>query len=188
MRLKILATATVALLALTACAGTEDPATADTGDEPGWAVACPVNSETIEAEDFTGISLPCLGTGNNYTVGLTNGEPLVLTLWASWCAPCAAEAPEVQEFHELIGDQVNVVGVNNQDNHDKALYFAESFGWTFPSVYDERGEVLRSQSLVSLPVIFFITADGTTAGTLMASDLTTDDLLAAAEEHFGVTV
>ncbi|GAA4916771.1 thiol-disulfide isomerase/thioredoxin [Stackebrandtia albiflava] len=186
MRFKFLVTAMVAALTLTACGGDADAAT-QTDPVPEWAVPCPVNSESVEAEDFTDINLPCLGTGNDYTVGLTGGKPLVLTLWASWCAPCAAEAPAVQEFHELLGDRVSVVGVNNQDDHDKALYFAEEFGWTFPSVYDERGEVLRSQGLVTLPVIFFIDAEGATQGTLMDSDLTTDDLLAAADEHFGIT-
>lgn len=171
-------------LALAGCGG--DSEAAETTQTSDWSVACPVISESVEAADFADMTLPCLGTDNDYTIGMTGDQPLVLTLWATWCAPCVAEAPALQELHEKLGDKLTVVGVNTQDNQDKAKFFAEDFGWTFPSVFDERGLVLRSQNLVSLPAIFMIDAEGETVATLTEADLDAQDLLDAAEEHFGL--
>ncbi|MGH8791522.1 MAG: TlpA family protein disulfide reductase [Stackebrandtia sp.] len=173
----------VALVA--GCAGGDGDAEDESA--PQWSVECPDVAGDVAAEDFADMTLPCLVGDDDYDVGAVDGRPVLITLWASWCVPCRDEAPQVQRFHEEMGDEVVVIGVATQDDEDKARYFAEDFGFTFPSVFDERGQVLHSQSLTALPATFLVDADGRTVETFAETGLTYDDLAAAASEHFGVT-
>jgi len=185
MKLSVLAA--ILVVVLSACGGGPTVTVEDGDSQATWDVDCS-ELETTEGADFVEVSLPCLVGEGSYAIGPLGDRPMVVSLWASWCGPCVAEAPEVERFHQLAGDQVAVIGVNTQDVRERALYFAEEFDWTFPSLFDDRGDVMRGQGLMGLPAIIFIDADGTTKATLSAGDVTTEDLVAAAEEHFGVTI
>lgn len=177
--------AVVSATVLAGCAG--EPAAPDR-TEPRWDVDCTGLDGAVAGEDFAETTLPCLTGDGEFALGTVADRPAVVSLWASWCGPCVTEAPEVQRFHELAGSQVTVIGVNTQDARDRALFFAEDFNWTFPSLFDERGEILRSQGLTALPAIMFIDTDGSTVATLTESDVTADDLIDTAREHFGVSI
>lgn len=176
------------LLLASGCAVADDSAADDAASDPQWAVDCADADADVdgEASDFADLALPCLGGDGEHAVGALDGRPVVVALWASWCGPCRDEAPALQRFHEEFESQVAVLGVATQDTQDKARHFAEDFGFTFPSVFDERGQVLRSQGLTALPATFFVDADGATAVSFVEGDLTFDTLSDAAAEHFGV--
>ncbi len=44
------------------------------------------------------------------------GKPTVAAFFASWCAVCEAEMPGFVALSDQLGDQVNWVGINTQDN------------------------------------------------------------------------
>ena len=68
--------------------------------------------------------------------------PVLVNFWASWCAPCATEAPHLQAVHDAYGPRgLHVVGVNVRDNRPNALTFERDFGVTFPSWYDKAGAI-----------------------------------------------
>jgi thiol-disulfide isomerase/thioredoxin len=83
-----------------------------------------------------------------------DGEPLALTdldgpvvvnFWASWCGPCAREAPHLQAIAEEYGPRgVHVVGVNVKDSRANAQTFVRDFGKTYPSWYDEAAVIAAS--------------------------------------------
>ncbi|CAM3196691.1 Thiol-disulfide isomerase/thioredoxin [Stackebrandtia soli] len=175
------------VLAATLAACGSEPAAQPPTPEPSWSVDCRVSGEVVPATDFEGMELPCLGGDETRQIGVAEGRPLLVTLWASWCRPCVAEAPELTEFHRLFGDRIDVLGVDTQDNSKAARYFAEDVGLTFPSLVDERGDVMRSQGLATLPATFLIDGDGDTVARFTDATLTADDLIAAVEEHLGMT-
>lgn len=79
------------------------------------------------------------------------GETVVMNVWASWCAPCRAEAPELQEVWEEEQDNgLQFVGLNTRDSTVAAQGFVESMGLTFPSIFDPDGQV-QLQFSDSLP-------------------------------------
>lgn len=169
----------LAATALTGCS-TADP---DAPPDPSWSVPCPKpDSGAQQAADFADLTLPCLGDESEYPIGTLNSRPLVITLWASWCKPCADEAPALQQTVKELGDQIDIIGVDTQDTRDKGRFFAEDFKWTFPSVFDESGQVLRSQGLPGLPATFVIAPDGTTAKTFSGGDLTAEELIDAVNQ------
>ena len=70
------------------------------------------------------------------------GQPIVLNFWASWCAPCRAEMPElVRAYAKHRDDGLEIVAVNLQETNGKVLSFADEFGIEFPIAIDRDGEL-----------------------------------------------
>ena len=68
--------------------------------------------------------------------------PVLVNFWASWCAPCAKEAPHLQAVHRAYGPRgLHVVGVNVRDNVPNARSFERDFGVTYPSWHDRAGSI-----------------------------------------------
>lgn len=83
--------------------------------------------------------------GERLDVRETRGDVVVVNVWASWCPPCIAEAPALQEvWSENSGKNVQFVGINFDDNRPAALAHERRFGVTYPSVEDDDGRLLVS--------------------------------------------
>jgi peroxiredoxin/predicted small secreted protein len=100
------------------------------------------------------------------------GQVVVLNVWASWCAPCRAEAPELEEVWQEQRDQgVQFVGLNTRDSAVAAQRFVESMGLTFPSIEDPDGRIqlLFSDSLPpqAIPSTVVIDEQGRVAGRIL---------------------
>jgi cytochrome c biogenesis protein CcmG/thiol:disulfide interchange protein DsbE len=65
-----------------------------------------------------------------------HGLPVVANKWASWCAPCIAEAPALQQTAKKYGDRVAFLGVNVADSSGKAKQFLRKFPQSYPSFSD----------------------------------------------------
>ena len=67
---------------------------------------------------------------------------VVLNVWASWCAPCRAEAPTLAALSaELEGTGVQFVGLDTRDSDVPARAFVERFGIGYPNVIDPDGRL-----------------------------------------------
>lgn len=72
------------------------------------------------------------------------GEVLVVNFWYAICAPCRAEAPDLQALAAKYQDSgVSFLGVNTEDQPETALAFARKFGISYPSVMDSGDAVVR---------------------------------------------
>lgn len=64
-------------------------------------------------------------------------DVLVVNFWYAACAPCRAEAPDLQELSaEYDGEGAQFIGVNVYDQADTALAFNDTYGITYPSIMD----------------------------------------------------
>jgi len=70
-----------------------------------------VGSTEAEAWD-----LPALVGEGRYALSDFSGEPTVAVFFASWCTVCEHEIPDFLAVSREIGDDVNFIGINSQDN------------------------------------------------------------------------
>jgi len=136
-------------LALTACgsAGGAGSIGSDSGFVGGDGSIVVVDpAERVSAPNVNGPTLD----GGTFELAEHRGETVVLNVWASWCAPCRAEAPELQDvWLANQQEQVQFVGLNTRDSTIAAQRFVETMGLTFPSIEDPDGRIqlLFSDSL-----------------------------------------
>jgi peroxiredoxin len=122
-------------------------------------------SERKAAPDLTGTTLD----GQAFALADHLGEVVVLNVWASWCAPCRAEADDMQEVWTDVADSgVQFVGLNTRDSQAAADAFVERFGLTYPSVVDTDGarQLLFHETLppAAIPSTIVIDRQGRVAG------------------------
>ena len=79
------------------------------------------------------ITGPLLGGG---TYAQEQGRVQLMNVWASWCSPCRAEAPALQDLSVAHPD-VQFVGVLTRDNLVAAQAFVDRFGLTYPTITDD---------------------------------------------------
>lgn len=95
---------------------TEIPA-AKRGDTIAWSGATE-SGETVSSADF-------------------DNQVVVLNFWYASCAPCRAEAPDLQKLSEKFdGRGASFLGVNVRDRPANAIAFNDTYGITYPSIMD----------------------------------------------------
>ena len=87
-------------------------------------------SDRIAAPALSGMTL----SGKNYTFNV--GQVAVVNVWASWCAPCRAEAPTLAALSEKYTD-VAFMGILTRDNPVNAEAFARRFALPYPTLIDD---------------------------------------------------
>jgi cytochrome c biogenesis protein CcmG, thiol:disulfide interchange protein DsbE len=108
------------------------------------------------------------------------GHPVVINKWASWCGPCRAELPILQQVSTEHGKQVAFVGVNARDKRPAAERFAAQYPVPYPSYEDPGEKIARSiKAPANFPVTLFVDETGKTVfihqgGYRAAGDLDAD--------------
>lgn len=88
----------------------------------------------------------------------TDGRPLVVNLWASWCLPCRAEMPEIDAF-AADHPEIAVLGVAVQDTEAAALAFAEELSPRYPLAMADAG-FDAAYPRIGLPATYVIGPNG----------------------------
>jgi thiol-disulfide isomerase/thioredoxin len=95
-----------------------------------------------------------------------HGRPSLVVFWASWCDPCAAEAPALESFSRSAQGRGRIVGVDWSDQRSGAVRFVHRYRWTFPTLRDAEGLVGNEYGLTDLPTTFVLDGAGQIAATL----------------------
>jgi len=128
---------------------------------------------TISAFDFTLTDQ----YGNEHTLSDYRGKVVFLNFWATWCPPCKKEMPDIEALYKEYNfnqDDVVFLGIanpssqeypNNQDDGKEAIKaFLDDNGYTFPTLFDETGDVLENYNISAFPTTFMIDKEGNIVG------------------------
>ena len=86
------------------------------------------------------------------------GRVWVLNVWASWCAPCLVEHPQITR---LARSAVPVVGLNYKDAREDALPWLARNGDPFvASIYDGAGRIALDYGVYGVPETYVIDRKG----------------------------
>lgn len=83
---------------------------------------------------------------------------VVLNIWASWCPPCIAEMPSLQNLFNEMGNEVDFYFVSSE-NPITVKRFLQKKGYDLP-VYSPMGSMPKELETGSLPTTYLIAADG----------------------------
>ena len=93
-----------------------------------------------QAPDFT---LSLLG-GGAITLSQLRGKPVLINIFTTWCPPCQAELPDIQEIYERYGDRIHVIVISYGEDAKTVDYYFDAYNYTFPVAYDPGGSVFES--------------------------------------------
>lgn len=89
------------------------------------------------------------------------GHPAVVNLWATWCPPCKLEFPIFQQVSTKLGRRVAFLGVNVEDNRERAEAFLRKQPVPYPSLEDGDARIAQALGVgQNLPVTVFYDREG----------------------------
>lgn len=112
-----------------------------TDGEENWAKKCETTKDLVVEcapevrPQVSGVTGELLD-GGSYDLASDRGKVVVVNFWGSWCAPCRAEADDLEKTYQATKDEgVSFIGVNSRDDRDAAKNF-ERGRVTYPSIFD----------------------------------------------------
>ena len=118
-----------------------------------------------EHKPAPGFSLALAGGGSR-NLRDYRGRLVLLHFWATWCAPCRKEMPQLHRLgRELAGAGLSIVCVNVDRGGEQAvLDFMQQVSPQFPTLLDPQGSVRNRYGVRALPTSYLIAGDGRIIG------------------------
>lgn len=118
-----------------------------------------------EGRPLKGVAAPAFGfttfDGVTYQLSDFRGKVVIINFWASWCVPCAAEAPDLQSAWEKYEDEdVIFLGIAYADNGPNSLAFLERFGVSYLNAPDIGTFVSDLYHIEGVPETFIVDQNG----------------------------
>lgn len=111
--------------------------------------------------------------GETHTLSDYKGKTVVLNFWATWCPPCRAEMPDIQNIYEGYESTENASvvilgiaapGLGREQDEEGITGFLTENGYTYPVLMDTDGAVFGAYGIHSYPTTFFVNEDGKVFG------------------------
>lgn len=117
-----------------------------------------VQPHALVGKPVPAVSLPDLDTGERVAVRDAPAGPRLINFYASWCAPCRVEAPQLMA---LKAKGVTVVGIAYKDEPARTQAFLAELGDPFArKLVDRNGRAGIEFGVTGVPETFLVGADG----------------------------
>jgi cytochrome c biogenesis protein CcmG, thiol:disulfide interchange protein DsbE len=130
------------------------------------------------SQDFSATTVD----GKKVSLSQYKGQAVWLTFGATWCAPCQAEAPDIQATYEKFkADGVVVLSVSISEDASAVADFGQRLGLTYPQIADPDTNIASAYRVSGIPAHFFIDKAGN-LDSMRAGGLSPEQMAAAVRE------
>lgn len=100
--------------------------------------------------------------GQKLALPSLKGKPVLVNLWATWCAPCIAELPTLNSISNRADMNVRIVTVSqDMGEPDKVQTFLDQKGFAqLPAWLDPKGDLAAHYQVQTLPTSVYYDANG----------------------------
>ena len=100
------------------------------------------------------------GSSFNFKNIDNNGNPIVISFWATWCKPCTKELNNIAEVYEEWQDETNVklvaVSIDDRRSQSKVAPYVNSSGWEYEIYIDPNSDLKRAMGVSTVPHTFLL--------------------------------
>ena len=100
------------------------------------------------------------GSSFNFKNIDNNGNPIVISFWATWCKPCTKELNNIAEIYEDWQDETNVklvaVSIDDRRSQSKVAPYVNSSGWEYEIYIDSNSDLKRAMGVSTVPHTFLL--------------------------------
>lgn len=123
-----------------------------------WLGAAEEKASALEILDFT-----CeTADGEVFTLHEHLGKVVFINFWATWCGPCCAEMPVINDLaaHYAETEDVTILTVNLGDRMDVVQAFLQENGYTLPVACDVNNDAALLYGVYSIPATIIFDKNG----------------------------
>jgi len=126
-----------------------------------------IQSSLTEGSKFPDFEEKDLG-GQALSIANYKGKVVLLDFWATWCAPCVRELPNVIQTYENYHKQgFEIIGISLDQDKSKLASFIKEKEMTWPQFFDGKGwqnKLAAKYGVQSIPATFLLNGEGTIIG------------------------
>jgi len=110
----------------------------------------------IKLKDVTGSSINLSEISNN-------GNPIIISFWATWCKPCKAElnaiAEEFEDWVDETGVKLIAISIDDARSSSRVEPYVNAMGWEYTVLMDPNGDMKRAMNVNNVPHTFLLNGD-----------------------------
>ena len=92
------------------------------------------------------------------------GHPIIISFWATWCAPCKRELNTIHEVYEEwqseTGVELIAISIDDQKTINSVPVYVNGKGWEYIVLMDPNGDIKRAMGVNNVPHTFLIDKNG----------------------------
>ncbi len=115
------------------------------------------NLPSVKVKDLKGKSIDFQNIENN-------GDPIVISFWATWCKPCKKELNAIadiyEDWQEETGVKLVAVSIDDSRSVSKVRPYVNASGWDYDIYIDANKNLARAMGVSTVPHTFLINGNG----------------------------
>lgn len=127
-------------------------------------------SFTIFASAQKGRKLPSVqvktmnGDHVNTSTFSNNGKPMIISFWATWCAPCKRELNTISDLYpdwqKKTGVKLIAISIDDSRSESRVLPYVNGSDWDYDVYIDDNQEFKRAMNVNNVPDTFLVDGNG----------------------------
>ena len=104
--------------------------------------------------------------GNTVQTGeiSNDGNPIIISFWATWCKPCIRELKAIHEVYpdwqDETGVRMIIVSIDQAQDANRVKPMVDGFGWEYEVLLDPNGDFKRAMNVQNVPHVFVLDGKG----------------------------